>query len=220
MENAVGTPPLALASGRPPLETGTSIASVGRPSATLADLTREEALDALLVVQGGSMRPPIRVERTELDADAKALVVLAAARTGRPLAAAQALGYSPAAALAAMKGDAAFALDIEAARSRRVEDMEASVDRRAFDGIEEVTYNKDGDRTVKLVFSDKLAELRLKSEAPAKYMDRKQVTADIRAAVLVVPAVAASTDAWHAAHSAPIESEAAPACHASVDGTF
>ena len=166
------------------------------PTYDLAEQTRDEAANALLIVQGGSMRPPARVPRTDLDDDAKALVALATARTGRPLAAAEALGYSPAAVRAAVEVDPAFAASLEAARGRRVEDMEAAVDRRAFDGIEETTFSKDGAMTKKLVFSDKLAELRLKAEAPDKYTDRRHVQIDARAAVLVVPAVATSTDEW------------------------
>jgi hypothetical protein len=179
-----------------PMETRETPPGGPLPVYDLAEQTRDEAANALLIVQGGSMRPPVRVPRTELDADAKALVALATARTGRPLAAGEELGYSPAAVLAAKAADPAFAASLEAARGRRVEDMEAAVDRRAFDGIEETTVSKDGAVTKKLVFSDKLAELRLKAEAPEKYTDRRHVQIDARAAVLVVPAVATSTDEW------------------------
>lgn len=166
------------------------------PLRTLYDLSRDEAEEALLIVQGGNRRPPVRVQLTPLDQDAKALIVLATQRTGRPLSAGEALGYDPKAVLEALKGDSDFALAIQGARALRVEVMEAAVDRRAFDGIEETRVDKDGNTTTKLVFSDKLAELRLKAEDPAKYTERKHVSVDARAAVLVVPAPALSTGDW------------------------
>ena len=168
------------------------------PLRTLYDLSRDEADDAILVVQGGTTRPPVRVQLTPLDADAKALVVLVTQRTGRPLSAGEALGYDPKAVQEALKGDSDFASAIQAARALRVEVMEAAADRRAFDGIEETRIDKDGNMTTKLVFSDKLAELRLKAEDPAKYTERKHLSVDARAAVLVVPAPALSTDEWRA----------------------
>jgi hypothetical protein len=162
----------------------------------LSEWTKDEAAGALLVVAGGANKPPAVPARTELDADAKHLVALATARTGRPYAVCESLGYSPGALERALKTDDAFATALAAAKARRLEDMEAAVDVRAFEGIEETTHGKDGQVTIKRVFSDKLAEMRLKAEAPDKYQDRKHVSVDQRAQVLVVPLAPASTDEW------------------------
>jgi hypothetical protein len=142
-------------------------------------------------------RLPAILPRVELDADAKALVILATARTGRPLAAAESLGYSPAACLAALKADQAFALEVEASMARKLETLEAKVDVRAFEGIEETTTSKNGDyTTTTLKFSDSLAALRLKAEAPRKYADRRELDVRSVSAVMVVPPTAGNAAEW------------------------
>jgi len=168
-------------------------------------------------------RVPATLEPAPLDVEAKQLVILATMRTGRPLAAAESLGYAPLAMRRALRDDATFAEAIEAAQARRVESMEAAVDRRAFEGIEETRYTKDGDSYTTTVFSDRLAELRLKGEAPDKYAARTQ--AEVKSTninVLVVPPTASDSSAWASAWNAPgavdVTPEAAPLPATNGDG--
>lgn len=144
----------------------------------------------------GKKRASLSLRSTDLDADAKLLVIQAAMAAGRPLQAAVEMGYSPAAVQRALKDDAAFAEDFEAAVAFYVESrLETAADSRAVDGWLEPVFGKDGLLGEVRKFDSGLLKLRLEALAPQRYRPRQAVDLTVRAAgVLVLPSAAGGSD--------------------------
>lgn len=152
-------------------------------------------------------RLALRAWEEPLDRDAKRELIVALSLTGRIYEAAELIGYSPRSVNHALEDDADFALDVKAARARRLERMEEMVDRRAFEGVDEPIMGKDGEVYYRRVYSDRLAELRLRAEAPEKYREQKTVDLNVRAAVIAVPMQAPTAASWSSAWRAEPEAD-------------
>lgn len=139
---------------------------------------------------------PLVLRHEPLPADARELVIAAAARTGRPMEAAETLGYSPLSFTKTLDEDPDFSAAIEAAKGRVAERLEAEADRRAVDGWEEPVFFKGVRCGTIQRFSDNLLELRLKAVAPQRYRTNVSVDAKVAAGVLVVPAAAPNAQEW------------------------
>lgn len=174
-----------------------------------------ESLPALLPVdphadaatRAALVRPPLRPLSAEIDDDAKAAILHAAAITGRPRAAAAALGYSPGALDRAQAADELWSADLRAAASVYVESvLERAADERAVEGWLEPVYQRGELAGEIRRFDSTLLIKRLEALAPERYRQRSSVDLSVRAAgVLVVPGASATdagssaADAWASA---------------------
>lgn len=155
-------------------------------------------------------RTALALRSAPLDDDAKAAVLRATYETARPLSAAEALGYSPAAVKRAREDDPEWAVELEAAVALYVENrLETAADTRAVDGWEEPVYYKGEVQGSIRRFSDTLLIKRLEALSPDKYAKRTKSDVNVRAAgVLVVTAAPAGADAasaWNIALAASKE---------------
>ena len=144
-------------------------------------------------------KPPgaLALRNAPIPPEAQELIERAVMATGRPLSAAEALGYSPAAYALTVKGDAEFAMRIEAATKRNVERLEEAADKRAVDGWLEPVYQKGRRVGVVRKFSDTLLIKRLEAEDRRKYGTKHaEVDVKVTAGVLVVPMSAPTSQAW------------------------
>lgn len=73
-----------------------------------------------------------------------------------------------------MKEDAGYAEYVEIAREAYLEKWEAELERRAIDGVETVTHDKDGTEIKNRKYSDVLMIFRMKSLNRGKYADRTE----------------------------------------------
>lgn len=103
---------------------------------------------------------------------------------GQIAAAARRAGVKPISHYAWMRDSQAYREAYQRARQTILEQMEREVDRRAFQGVKEPIVG--GSRIIghKRVYSDRLAELRLKAMAPDRYAERSEVRQQTTGAVL------------------------------------
>jgi hypothetical protein len=116
------------------------------------------------------------------------IYLTALAKAGRKIRAAEAAGVSMNAVADARGRVEGFREAEELAVEIHVEWMEEQVDIMAFHGIEEPVFQGGELVGHKLRFSERLAELRLKAEAPQKYRDNFKLEVEHKGGVLVAPA--------------------------------
>lgn len=148
-------------------------------------------------------RPPghLKIVHEALPDDARSALLDIVARTGRPMSAAESLGYSPAAYRKTLDADPSFAVAIQSCVAAYVEKLEEVADSRAVDGWEEPVFQQGILAGTITKYDHTLLMRRLEALAPERYRKNVSVDARVAAGVLVVPGTPLDANAWAAEFS-------------------